>query len=217
MMILPLADALQNCLQNLTSRIAGMDNEQMAGRVMGMGAMMGYGLGAIKEQFKSPSSNSSNNNGNNEGTGNGLKGFVSRAKEIVNPTINLSPEKDYNGNINPIRNVIPKQNQPNQIILPKEKETNQMTQTKQNVGNKQSMNNEPKLTPKNVATNALKGGYNVTKAYLKVGANLAEGNFNNNFYKSNKHRKNKFQNTEYINKVTNDHIDTKKLGDENES
>lgn len=217
MMILPLADALQNCLQNLTSRIAGMDNEQMTGRIMGMSAMMGFGLGAIKEQFKSPTSNSSNNNGNNEGSGNGLRGFVSRAKEIVNPTINLSPEKDYNGNINPIRNVIPKQNQANQIILPKERETNQMTPSKQNEENKQRMNNETKINPKNVATNALKGSYNATKAYLKIGANLAEGNFNNNSYKSNRHRKNKFQNTEYINKIANDNIDTKKLGDENES
>lgn len=43
MMILPLADALQNCLQNLTSRIAGVDNEQMTNRVIGMGAMAGFG------------------------------------------------------------------------------------------------------------------------------------------------------------------------------
>ena len=49
MMILPLADALLNCLQNLTSRIAGVDNEQMTNRVIGMGAMAGFGLAAIKE------------------------------------------------------------------------------------------------------------------------------------------------------------------------
>ena len=54
MMILPLADTLQNCLQNLTSRIAGIDNEQMTNRVLGTGAMLGFGLGAIKEQFKTP-------------------------------------------------------------------------------------------------------------------------------------------------------------------
>ena len=57
MMILPLADSLMNCLQNLTSRIAGVDNEMMTGRVMGMGTMIGFGLGAIKEQFRTPSSN----------------------------------------------------------------------------------------------------------------------------------------------------------------
>ena len=64
MMILPLADALQNCLQNLTSRIAGVDNEQMTGRVMGMGAMLGFGLGAIKEQFNTPTTSNNGNNGN---------------------------------------------------------------------------------------------------------------------------------------------------------
>ena len=64
MMILPLADALQNCLQNLTSRIAGVDNEHMTGRVMGMGARLGFGLGAIKEQFNTPTTSNNGNNGN---------------------------------------------------------------------------------------------------------------------------------------------------------
>lgn len=41
-----------NCFQNLTSRIAGMDNEEMTGRVMTMGGMAGYGIASIKEQFK---------------------------------------------------------------------------------------------------------------------------------------------------------------------
>lgn len=206
MMILPLADALQNCLQNLTSRIAGVDNEQMTNKVLGMGAMMGFGLGAIREQFKSPSSNSSGNNKNNEDNGSGLKSFVSRAKSVVNPTTNLSAEKDYNGNINPIRNV-----------LPKSKENNQITVAKPNEDNKLSMNNESKLTPKNVATGILKTGYSATKTYLKVGANLVEGDFNKHSYKGNKYRKNNFQNTEYIsNKVTNVNENLKKLGDENE-
>ena len=102
-----MADALQNCLQDLTSRIAGVDNEQMTGRVLGMGAMMGFGLGAIKEQFNSPSPNIKTGNSNDGNAGGGFKGFISRAKAVVNPSINLSAEKDYNGNINPIRNVIP--------------------------------------------------------------------------------------------------------------
>ena len=101
MMILPLADALQNCLQNLTSRIAGIDNEQMTNRVIGTGAMLGFGVNAIKEQFKTPTSSS--NNGNNDNSSGGLKGFVDRAKSVISPGMNLSDEKDYNGNINPIR------------------------------------------------------------------------------------------------------------------
>ncbi len=201
-MILPLADALQNCLQNLTSRIAGVDNEQMTNRVMGMGAMMGFGLGAIREQFKSPSSNSSSSNGSG---GNGLKGFVSRVKSVVNPTANLSPEKDYDGNINPIRNVLPRQ-----------KEANKISISKPNGDNKQSINIGRKITPKNIVGGVLKTSYDATKAYLKVGASLAEGNVNNHSYKIHKHNKNNFQNTEYINKVTNNNTNLKKLGDENE-
>ena len=102
MMILPLADTLQNCLQNLTSRIAGVDNEQMTNRVMGMG------VGAVKEQFKTPSKNSkTDNSSSNDNTNGGLKGFVSRAKSVINPSgINLSAEKDYNGNTNLIRDNI---------------------------------------------------------------------------------------------------------------
>lgn len=187
-MILPLADALQNCFQNLTSRIAGIDNEQMTNRVMGIGSMMGFGLGAIKEQFKTPYSNSSNNNGNNEGGENGLKGFVSRAKSVVNPSTNLSDEKDYDGNINPIRNVIPKSNEK---IL-----TNGVN--------------------KNIASNIVTKGFNTTKAYLEIGSNLVEGNFNNNQYKSSTHIKRNFQNSEYINKVTNNNANIEKSGDKNE-
>lgn len=196
-MILPLADSLMNCLQNLTSRIAGVDNEQMTNRVIGMGAMMGFGLGAIKEQFKTPTQNNSNNRNNNSSSG--LNGFISRAKSIINPTMNLSSETDYNGNINPIRNV-------EKTSIPKTNEEN-----------KQNVNNGIKTAPKNIATGILKTGYNATKTYLKTGASLAEGKFNNNTYKSNSFKKGIFQNTEYINKVANDKANIKNLGDENES
>lgn len=53
MMILPLADALQNTMQNLVSRIAGVNNEELAGRGIGMGAAMGYTIKSIAYQFKS--------------------------------------------------------------------------------------------------------------------------------------------------------------------
>ena len=197
MMILPLADALMNCLQNLTSRIAGVDNEQMSNRVMGMGAMMGFGLGAIKEQFKTPSQNNMNaqNTTYNTTEGTGLKGFVNRAKSIIMPTMNLSDEKDYNGNVNPIRNVIPTNN------------------TSEN--NKSSNNTNNKFNVKSVASGIAKGGFKATKAYLDVGAKMAEGNFGNNAYKNNVlNKKNTFQNTEYINKIATNKLE--KLGDNNE-
>ena len=206
MMILPLADALQNCLQNLTSRIAGIDNEQMTGRVLGMGAMLGFGLGAIKEQFNSPSSNIKTGNSNNDNSNGSLKGFISRAKSVISPGMNLSDEKDYNGNINPIRNVIPKEKQNTNVSIPTSNGTNKV-----------NMSNGNTNTPKSVVGKVAKTGFNATKAYLSMGAKMAEGDFSKSPYKNNNHnvRKNNFQNTEYINKVANNN-DIKKLGDDNE-
>jgi hypothetical protein len=205
MMILPLADALQNCLQNLTSRIAGVDNEQMTSRVMGMGTMLGFGLGAIKEQFNSPTTNMKTGNTNNH-SNNGLKGFVDRAKSVINPTLNLSDAKDYNGNVNPIRDV-----------LPKEKVNNTKSIPSSNGTNKENMSNGNKLTTKSVAKNIAKTGFNATKTYLDIGAKMAEGNFNNSSYKSNGNNKRaNFQKKEYINKVANTNNAVQNLGDENE-
>ena len=209
MMILPLADALQNCFQNLTSRIAGIDNEQMTNRVVGMGAMLGFGLGAIKEQFNSPSSN--NNNTGNNGNG-GLRGFIDRAKSVVNPSMNLSPEKDYNGNVNPIRTVLPKENNNvnNNISIP--------TQNGKNTSN---MSNGTSTSPKSIAGKVAKTGFNATKAYLSMGAKMAEGDFSKSPYQnSNKqiNRKSNYQNVEYmqnIQKLANEN-NAKKLGDQNE-
>ena len=204
MMILPLADALQNCLQNLTSRIAGVDNEQMTNRVIGMGAMAGFGLAAIKEQFKTPSTENNNGNTNGNNSGSGLQGLVSRAKAIVNPTMNLSAEKDYNGNVNPIRDVISKEK--NTVSIPKS-----------NGESKNSLSNGNKISPKSVATNIVKGGAKATTAYLGVGAKMAEGNFDSYSHRNNIKRKNNFQNTEYVNKLANDKAENQKYGgDSNE-
>ena len=204
MMILPLADALQNCLQNLTSRIAGVDNEQMTNRVIGMGAMAGFGLAAIKEQFKTPSTENNNGNTNGNNSGSGLQGLVSRAKAIVNPTMNLSAEKDYNGNVNPIRDVISKEK--NTVSIPKS-----------NGESKNNLSNGNKISPKSVATNIVKGGAKATTAYLGIGAKMAEGNFDSYSHRNNIKRKNKFQNTEYVNKLANDKAENQKYGgDSNE-
>lgn len=55
MMILPLGDVLLNTMQNLVSRIAGMNNEDMTNRGIGMGATMAYSIRAIGAQFSSNS------------------------------------------------------------------------------------------------------------------------------------------------------------------
>ena len=101
MMILPLADSLLNCLQDLTSRIAGVDSEQMAGRGIGMGAALGYSIGAIKEQFNT--NNVNNQNTNTSSTENsGFSGIINNAKSIINPRMNLSNNEGTMKN-NPIR------------------------------------------------------------------------------------------------------------------
>ena len=194
MMILPLADTLQNCLQNLTSRIAGIDNEQMTNRVLGTGAMLGFGLGAIKEQFKTPDIPSkSSNNGTDNNSNNGLKGIISRAKSFINPVTNLSDEKDYNGNINPIRDVITptKENKQENVTMPKSK-----------IDNKDNISNG-KITPKSVVKNVASAGFKGTKAYLSAGAKMAEGDFSSYKYKKQPSSKNNksMQNTEYLNNI----------------
>lgn len=212
MMILPLADALQNCFQNLTSRIAGVDNEQMTNRVVGMGAMLGFGLGAIKEQFNTPSSNNNNNSNGNNG---GLKGFIDRAKSVVNPSMNLSPEKDYNGNVNPIRAVLPKENTNTNTI--NNNNSNNISIPTSNGKNTESISNGTANTSKSVAGKVAKTGFNATKAYLSVGAKMVEGDFSS--YKSRPiNKKSNYQNVEYmqnIRKLANEN-NAKKLGDQNE-
>jgi hypothetical protein len=209
-MILPLADSLQNCLQNLTSRIAGIDNEQMTNRVIGMGSMIGFGLGAVKEQFKTPTTNIKTGNSDNNNSS-GLSGFVSRAKSIINPSMNLSSSTDYNGNNNPIREVIPNKNS----TLPKFSNS----KSENDKDNNLNMSENKFSKVKSVASNIANTGYNATKTYLQVGANMAEGNFNMNShsYKSNNRRNNykkDYQNTEYAN-TTSKSITTEK-GDANE-
>ena len=206
MMILPLADALQNCLQDLTSRIAGVDNEMMTNRGLGMGAAIGYSLGTIKEQFSTPKTSrnqNASNNGNSSNNSSGFSGIVSRAKNLINPTSNLSAEKDYNGNVNPIRDVIPKTKENNQITVPK--------------SDNKSISNENNNSKRNIAGNVLKAGAKATKGYLSIGAKMAEGNWNTNQNTNTNKIKSNMQHTEYINKVANSEETQKNLGDENGS
>lgn len=230
-MILPLADVLQNCLQNLTSRIAGMNNEQMSNRVMGMGTMLGFGMGAIKEQFKSPTEKIKNSNDTDNNSSGGLKGFVSRAKSVISPSMNLSPEKDYNGNVNPIRDVLPKEKTISNKDNSKNTNVNANKNDNKNDNENSSNKNSKKTNVKSVVGKVAKTGINVAKAYLEVGAKMAEGDFSNSTYKTNKNSINNnlknttLQNTEYINKMaennanennTSENNTDKKSGDLNE-
>lgn len=61
MMILPIADALQNTLQDLVSRIAGVNNDELANRGIGMAGAMAYSIKTIAYQFKGSESQVNNN------------------------------------------------------------------------------------------------------------------------------------------------------------
>lgn len=61
MMILPIANTLQNTIQNLVSRIAGIDNEELSNRAIGMAGAMSYSIKAIAYQFKGNEVHNSNN------------------------------------------------------------------------------------------------------------------------------------------------------------
>ncbi len=212
MMILPLADALQNCFQNLTSRIAGVDNEQMSNRVIGTSAMLGFGIGAIAEQFKTPQSKG-NNNGDGSSTV-GLKGFFNRAKSVVNPSTNLSDEKDYNGNVNPIRDVVPKQTVNNTT-------NNTAVNPNSNIVNQNELTNSTKISPKNIVGAVGKvasTGVKATTAYLGVGYSLVEGDFSHYQHRTNNKKsqdKNNYKNIEYMNRLE-ENRNSEKLGDDNE-
>lgn len=83
MMILPLADVLQNMLQNLISRIAGINNDELANRGIGMAGAMAHSIGAIAYQFKNP--NSTLQTGNNSFLGNV---FSKGNTETINNQVN---------------------------------------------------------------------------------------------------------------------------------
>ena len=201
MMLLPIADVLMNCLQNLTSRIAGLDSNEATMRGVGLGAAFGTGIGysinAIKTQFTNP--NSSNSEG-------GSSGFMGRVKNFISPQMNLSAEKDYNGNNNPIRNVVDSKN-----ITNTNSTTNTSTNRNQVVSNvsNNNINNSSK------AMRFASGAYQATKGYLKLGANMAEGNFNTN--KPNKYSNDVKNNSTIVaERNINEQLNSEKVSDANE-
>lgn len=151
MMILPLADTLQNSLQNLTSRIAGVDNEQMSGRVLGMGTALGYSFGAIKEQFKSNTKNIKSNNINRQGSPE--NNFINRVKRVVNPQLHLNQEIEKS-NLNPIKDVSTNKENDLEKNKPLERLSNSKLGKATSIGTK------------------------AVGSYLRLGAEMVEGDFN---------------------------------------
>lgn len=206
MMILPLASTIQNSLQDLTSRIAGIDTNQQATQAFALGGLaggtIGHGITAIKEQFKSPQSNTNSTASNMQGSTAPQGSFIGRVKNFVNPQsqMNLSAEKDFNGNINPIRNNLKCNNSPT-IILNKESSKNTENSKSSKVGA------------------VLKTGAKATGAYLNLGKRMIEGDSTPK-HNTNINRKTDFNNIDYLHHLKADKILGKQakesLGDKNE-
>ena len=205
MMILPLASTIQNSLQDLTSRICGIDTNAQATQAFAMGGVaggaIGYGISAIKEQFKTPGGDSNSTASNMQGQNNNSQqqSFVSRVKNFVNPQMNLSAEKDYNGNVNPIRDVIPSGSK-----------TQGSTNTKS-----EKMNTGASKGSKvaSVLKAGAKGTAKATGAYLSMGRRMVEGDASVNFKNKGNNQQKQMQHTEYINNIRESQP---KVGDENE-
>lgn len=159
MMILPLADALQNTMQNLVSRMAGVNNEELANRGIGMGAAMGYTVKSIAYQFKGE-------NGNKiEG-----KDFISRVANRVTTKTEAKP----------IAGVSYEEHSKN--VMDNAKPINQT-----NITNKEEQIQNPitigKENKEEIAksTNGFKKAFNVGKEVMNLGMYMAEGrNFKTN-------------------------------------
>ena len=159
MMILPLADALQNTMQNLVSRMAGVNNEELANRGIGMGAAMGYTVKSIAYQFKGENSNKT------EGTD-----FISR---VANRVTTKTEAKPITG--------VSYENH-SQNIMENAKPINQT-----NITNKEEQIQNPITIGKEnkeeipTSTNGFKKAFNVGKEFMNLGMYMAEGrNFKTN-------------------------------------
>ena len=139
-----------NCLQNLTSRVAGLDSNETTMRSIGLGTALlggiGYSFNAIRTQFTNPNT-----------TNDGNTGVINRFKNFINPQMKLSEEKDYAGNINPIRNVV------------KEEPITNNNKT-------QVIRNENTINKSGLAS----GAYKVAKGFVGIGSQMVEGDFGKN-------------------------------------
>lgn len=155
MMILPLGDALQNTMQNLVSRIAGINNEELANRGIGIGAAMGYTVKSIAYQFKG--------NENQQKTD-----IISRVINKANNTesVKVGGESYENNSMNAM-------SEPMSKSVTKDFDTgNNNDKTTANVQTEDKDTN---------TINGIKKAYNVGKEFINLGMYMAEGrNFRTN-------------------------------------
>lgn len=182
MMILPLADALQNTMQNLVSRIAGVNNEELANRGIGMGAAMGHTVRSIAYQFKS-------NSGQQQEGGNDIISRVMSRANSGNKAVSLpgTNQESHSTNImDNAKNI----NQTTNLTNQNESTSTNMNANTSNqsniynhgkVSNINNTSNSIMNNEGNKVTNGIKKAYNVGKEFMNLGMYMAEGrNFKTN-------------------------------------
>lgn len=155
MMILPIADALQNTLQNLVSRIAGINNDELANRGIGMAGAMAYSIKTIAYQFKG---NETQNNTN-------TTSFLGRMFE-----------KDTNTQESQITPMPTSKMETNQM------QTSPMNTSKMNENKQENISDTTKATKvNNNGISTERKIFNTGKEFLNMGMYMAEGrNFKTN-------------------------------------
>lgn len=193
LMILPLAEVLQNTLQNLVSRVAGVPSEEISNRGIGMAAEMAYTMRAFAYQFKSNQGGSSSSSI--------LSNFMNKTsiiKDTVSPS-STNPVVTKNAETHPVETkpIEPKNSNTNPINAVDNKQDNIMKPNIMNKPNTSKQNNiqsniQNKFSPLEMAAKA--GG-----AFFNAGMYLAEGR---NFRNSNLNRR--IQNRNNINNTRKD-------------
>lgn len=180
MMILPLADTLQNTLQNLISRVAGIDNEELSNRGIGMAGEMAHSVKTIAYQFKTPE---------NRGTNSSIIERMLNNENMITNTV-LTPMQTIK--MDTIKMQTAK-------LEAKSKDISAKEDVKEN--NKTSSLNIPGniINNKQNISNKSKSVYNAGKEFMNMGMYMADGrNLDNskdyktryNFNKNNKQKEN---------------------------
>ncbi len=157
MMILPIADALQNTLQNLVSRIAGINNDELANRGIGMAGAMAHSIKTIAYQFK----------GNDNQSNIGGTSFIGRM-------LNKNPEEESKIAQMETKNM--------ETTTMKTKTINTSSSGSIEADAIKKLGNKSEeLKNKVSATNVAKQAFNTGKEFLNMGMYMAEGrNFKTN-------------------------------------
>lgn len=155
MMILPLGDALQNTMQNLVSRVAGINNEELANRGIGIGAAMSNTVKSLVYQFKV------NNEREIETQPNILSRIINKVNNVESEQVKSTSYENYSKNI--------MEDQNNVSI------TKPINQSGDTINNSNNINNAIKNEIKEENNiSGVKKAFNVGKEFMNLGMYMAE-------------------------------------------